>query len=143
MKKIIAVAFLLVGMLIGKSEAAGLFEGWQITEVTASSATVFDGTGRVKAVYVTTQVSNATDWTVLIDTPADTPNGTTFASFTSGRKKSPAIYFTSNTVNSGLLTNYKAIDYGEDGIIFSSACFVFKTAASSGEANKVFVEWRK
>ena len=141
MKKfILALAFLAVSVLAVSNVQAGVWDGWTLTEITSSTG-AFEGVGRVQAVYVSTQQSNGTDWTVLIDSAPGTD--IRLISFPSAQKKSPAVLFTSNTVNSGLLTNYKALDYGEDGALFTKGCFVYKTNASTGESNKVFIKWRQ
>lgn len=148
--KFFVVSLLTIGTLIGtcfalggsNSNQTGLSQSWNTTEVSGSSATIWSGRGGyVKAIYVSTETAGTlagTDWWVMIDTP--TPTNVTFASFATATKVTPARMFPTTTTVGGITAD-GTLDFG-DPVYLSSGCFIFKTAAASGEALKVFVKWK-
>lgn len=159
---VLAVSFFL-GIAVVKADPQSSFDGWTYTEVDVASGVVFNGLGRVGSVYASSDVPGGRDWFVICDTPggsiangslgAGSSVGSAFpASYPSSVRVSPPMYFvTPSTPMSGGTngsfptgTNMsKVLDFGEYGVKITSACFVGKTAAASGEARKVGLLWRK
>ena len=138
---------LLVGILMlamVKVAKATDILSWDIWEVKAASDTIV-GPVYVSEVWLSSPTENSTgNWGVLIDSPIATANAP-FTAYTSAQKGSPAFVFTSTTaINSNVnLGAWQAADWGEHGVRFSSACTVYKTQTSSGEAFKMFLKIRR
>lgn len=151
------IAFLLAfGILAcGSLVMAGSYgEGWSIVEAPASSGVVVGNDGstagsvavygraRVRAVYASSDTANLGGWFVLIDTAGLTPALPGIAAFADGRWKSPPMNFPYVDVGTVAVNGaiYKMVEYGPEGVVFSSGVYVFKSAATSGQARRVFVE---
>lgn len=116
---------------------------WTINEVTATSET-FKGPLYVGAVYLSTPTENSIGhYAVVLATPCNPSS--TWGMFTSDTKKSPALVFSSTNTASGVqfYGANEAINYGDDGILISTDCTVYKSQAASGEAFKVFLKYRR
>lgn len=120
---------------------------WRLYEFAGTSGTVsgpqppYD-VRRVFASSDTVPVAGAQNWFILLATSAN--NGTVFSQFTADVKMSPAVLFPTtwtylNTAGNPALM----LDYGPDGVHFSTHCYVFKTAASSEHALRLYLEIRK
>src|SRR2546421_57506 len=140
MKRGIAVFVLsfLLGILVRPAKKAwadeqSSFDGWNYTEVGVSSAQIFNGFGRVKAIYASTDTEAGGNYMVLFDTPGgclssnitgascgNSVNTAFPASYTDAERRSPPIMFiasgtfspTNNIVSNGS-NMWKVLDYGE------------------------------
>ena len=136
-----------VGILLlaaGKSYAVWT-DAWTFQEVTANSET-FKGPLYVSQIWLSSPTTNTSgDFAVLLASPTNVTPGQLFSDFSSDAKKSPALVYNSTTsVNSNVnLGSYLAIDYGEPGIFISTDASVYKSKASSGEALKAFIKYRR
>lgn len=134
----------ILGFTANTSIAGGPNNGWEFTVIEDSSGTVFNGFGRIGAIYVSSDTigNRAVNWGVLVDTPNVTPV-TNYNSFTRGQKKSIPFFFSSSMTSDTQSYWTVVADYGDSGVRISSAATIWKTAASSGEALKVGVRWTK
>lgn len=134
-------SFSIIGLLIAYEKAeAGLFDGWKYEEIT-SSGIVFSGSGRIKAVYASSatflNVAAKTEpYFVIADTPGVT--GVMPASLAT-RERSPWVVFPStNSAANNIGIYQKVVDYGDEGVIITSAAYVFFGGGSaSGQAQRV------
>lgn len=155
MNKIKLILALSLGVVIlgvsskSKVEAASYYDGWNFTLVDASSAVIFTGGGRVRAIYGSTDTAMMGNYCILIDTPGVVRTNPVFpTAYSTDRWKSPSLYFvsTNTATGSGIPTSpatYLLMDYGTDGVLISSGAYLGKTAAGSGGARQVGVLWRK
>ena len=146
--KFLFASFVALGMTLTFQcydvEAASRYSGKAWVEAPASSGAI---TGYTKGCAVTAVFASSesasiiTDWFVLIATNA-TENIVGVASFAAADYRSPALTFPVSTIttNGYMPQVYKVIDYGEEGISFSSAPYVYKTAATSGQSQRVWLE---
>lgn len=135
-----------------KADQQSVFDAWNYTEIRTSGTVFLDG-GRVAALYASTDTTPGANYFVLVDTPGvQASNAAWPASYPANLRKSPALFFVVQStpltggISGALATNSNmsvVLDYGDYGIRISSAAYIFKTAASSGEALKVGVKWRK
>ena len=123
---------------------SSVFDGWHYTEVSLATGTIFTGAGRVKKVFASSDTTLGANFAFLADTV--TASDPAIASFDETRRRSPVFQFPVSTVTASGSSGqgiWTVVDYGEDGVIFTSACYVWKTAAASGQALRVGVLWRK
>ena len=156
MKKLFSVlaVSLLVGLIVSpvKAELQSTFDGWQYTEIRTSGTVFVDG-GRIGKVYASTDTTPGSNYFVICDTPGiHASNAAWPTSYPADVVKSPPLFFVSlssgtGSIN-GLIPNNQGqmallMDYGEYGLRISSAAYIFKTGAASGQALRVGVLWRK
>lgn len=130
-------------------------DGWMFKEAPAYSGFVAGlSPGHksiVTAVFASTQTTgDIGEFFILVDSPAFTGTGTNVAggmnSFASEQYRSPPTLFviSTMTVNGYYGTSLtKVLDYGAEGVTFSSAPYVVKSSTSSGQARKVFLQMRQ
>jgi len=130
--------------LLNKGQSASRFSASVLVEAPASSGSL-SGYSRgcaVKSVYSSSNsVSVISNWVQLISTnPIESI--TAYSSFGDSAHRSPAMTFPVSTIttNGYMPQVYKVIDFGEDGISFSTAPYIYKSAATSGQANRVWLE---
>lgn len=118
-------------------------EGATFIEAPTSSGTIGGfGKSKLLAVYASSNsASTPTNWFVILDTPGVT-SGLDITSFSTANYKSPPMMFPVSTVTANTVNQmyWKVIDYGEEGISISSAPYVYKSAATSGMAQRVFLK---
>ena len=143
---LIALAF---SVCLGRLDVcAERYDGWTVREAPTSSGSItgLSSSGKcvVGAVYASSQTL-VTDsaYFVLLDTNA--AERINMDSFATDNFRSPAFLFPVSTtsVSGGGYTNvsssYKIADYMPDGISFSTAPYVFKSAATSGFSRRVYL----
>src|SRR3990167_1574481 len=147
MNKIIFASFIAVGITFSfqfdNLEAASRFDGgaWVEAPVTSGSISGYSRGCSVLAVYASSNTSAATNWFAVIATnPAENIVGPD--SFASADYRSPAMFFPIVSSNTTITYSeiYKVLDYGEGGISFSTAPYIFKSAATSGQAQRVWLK---
>lgn len=148
LKKVVFASFVTFGIVClfqSYTEAASRYSGlaWVEAPVSSGNITGYTKGCAVRAVYASsnTATSAITNWFVIIASNAS-ENIVGLGSFASADYRSPAMYFpvvSSNTTvsYSGI---YKVLDYGEEGISFSSAPYIFKNGATSGQAQRVWLQ---
>lgn len=157
MKKLIVVlAFVLLAGLsmrripVLQADTQSVFDGWNYTEI-ITSATIFEGNGRVGRLYGSSDTTPGANYFVLLDTSADNVSNAAWPiSYPEGLRRSPALQFvvpSTDTVNGvwnpTTAQQYLMMDYGPYGVRIDSGAYVFKSAAASGQALRVGVLWRK
>jgi len=148
--KIVFASFIAIGIAFSfqfdKLEAASRFDGSVWVEAPASSGAIagFSKGCSVKAVYASSNTATTTsaNWFCLLSTPGAGEGISGISTFLNSQYRSPAMYFpviSSETTNtySGV---YKVLEYGESGISFSSAPYIYKNGATSGQAQRVWLE---
>lgn len=148
-KKLLIVSFLVGGIAAVSSlyASARLDATYSTVEITASSSSLTNKPTWVKSVQLSTPTNGSTygaNWAVLIDTVPPNP-GLTYDMFTSSRKRSIPLIFTSTptAVVQGPAQNANVYTFDEPGIFFSSGVYLYKTQASSGEAFKVLINFKQ
>lgn len=148
----IASLVVLVGMLAfistgqkaqaigGQSELFGGSEGMYQLTVTSTGTKVWDGSGVLYRIDLTSGISGATlDYLMAYDTWQSVGMLPSISVATACKITAPIIFQASITVSGQ--ANYK--DWSPYGIRFSSGLYIFKSAADSGEANRATIYWRK
>lgn len=129
-------------------EAASRYSSKVLVEAPSSSGAIsgFTKGCAVTAVYASSNtVYNHTNWFVLLATNVTIEN-ISIDNFANSQYRSPALWFpvmsTVAAINANQYTPqvYKVFDYGEEGISFSTAPYIYKTAATSGQAQRVWLE---
>lgn len=141
MNKIIFASFLAMLGLVSFSHSGTRFDAWQFIEAPATSGTVITGKCTLGAIYSSSNsASTLTSYFFVADTSgANSLLDTTM--FSNADYRSPVILFPVSTVTtSGYDPFYLAVDYGSDGIAISSSPYVYKSAATSGFANRVWLK---
>src|SRR3990167_604686 len=134
----------MVATQFSKVEAAGRYSGnaWVKAPSSSGSFTGWEHGARVLAIYASSDTaSSQTNWFFLVATnPATSITG--ISSFENKDYRSPAINFpVSTTTASGYnMPVYKVFEYGDEGISFATAPYVYKSAATSGQARRVWLE---
>ena len=149
MKKLFLSILFVGGLFIGLSSIskAADVKSWNYTETT-SSATIFNGGGYVKKVYLSHCAPSAegTHYAVLVDSVVAAA-GSTFSIFPASQKKSPALLFNSTTTLLSTGANgydkNASIVYDDPGLYIEDAAYLYQTAVASGETYKCGVLWRK
>ena len=139
MKKI-SLFVLLIASIVGcvflSSQKA--FSFWSVYEVTVASITLINGPARVQKMWVSSGTSHITqDWSMLVDSPT-TNSVASLESFSRDVVKSPALIHP-NTTYSGV-SFPGMLDYGEDGVFFSSAVTVIRSTTSMGLAGRTYIK---
>ena len=146
----ISLAVLALLLVTGGLQAETRDDGWTMVEAPVSSGN-FTGIGRcrVKAIYASTGTfgSNGTEFFLFLNTGAfnhiDGPEV-----FDPTNYKAPPMHFpwvSTGTISAAASANgvyyplHKVMDYGDDGVAISSRPYVFKSAASSGYARRVYL----
>ena len=147
MNKILTFTLLAFGLLVvgTKVYSVGNSDAWEYKEVAASSATLFNGSGWLKAISLSsaTPTNDLKNFAVALDSySADTSNAP-YSSFISSQKKSQALLFKSTITVNGYSTFENYIEYPGDGVRIYNGLFIYKTTDSSGEAHKVGVLFRR
>ena len=140
---VLAIAFFCVSFAVAKDS---IYDAWQITEVTASSAVITSGASRVNKVWLSTTAEGGTvdQFAILVDSPAlvQQPNRA-FSGVVSARIKTPPLLFptTEQVRNAGNpMIVFEAGDYG---VLFTSGVVVFKSTGSNGLAQRAYIQWRQ
>jgi len=132
--------------VVGNLSAASRYDGTVWVEAPASSGSIagYSRGCTVVAVYASSNTeSTISNFFVLIATNPVAAGAITWPSFADSTYRSPAMFFpvSTTTANSGYMPQpYKLIDYGNTGLVFSTAPYVIKTAPTSGQANRVWLE---
>ena len=143
-KKLVLLAlFASLGFAV-EAKADGLIAGYDASyssSVSGSSATI---AGPLRVITIWLSTGNQRDYAVLYDSGAQT--GIVESAFQDEHRKTPAMVFTSSavaTAAAGLATPGTIFrPNGEYGVRFQSGCVVVKSAASSGEANRMIIYYR-
>ena len=146
MKTFIVSIIAFVGLLAMAAvvNAAG-GRSWNMVEAQTSSGTVGDVSleADVLAIWASSDTNNFSNLFVLFDSiPANSLTGpnqlTTW-------QATPSFNFIVSSIafaNDGIVMN-KVADFGAEGIYFQNAPYVFKTAGTSGQARRVWLELRR
>lgn len=146
-KYLIAIAFFLVLGVKLQAATGGLIAGSEADFYTVANATgnsIFVGAGVVDAVCAST--GNGTAYTTFYDTSTSASASAT-ALTASANEVIGAITFTSGTVvNSAGSLNAQPICWAPlngRGVRLQLGLFTFQSSASSGEANRTVIYWRR
>ena len=149
LKLIIVSSLFILGAFLtaARAEIGGRYEGVEFLEADISSGVVGSSRkSRVLAIYASSNTSlTQTEWFVLLS--SGDHERTLYSDYVegaSGQFKSPPIFFpvaSTNTVSNSFGQNYyKVMDYGERGISISSAAYIYKSAPTSGNARRVWLQ---
>lgn len=148
MKNYFLLAALVLG-LVGVVESAGSRDdAWSFLEVQATSGgLVAVGPARLKAIYASSDTANFATYMVAIDTNSGIVFGETGLADTA-RYRSPVVNFPTLVSNGSTISvvtpgMYKVVDYGDDGVRFDNGIYIHKSAATSGQARRAYILYRK
>lgn len=145
------LSLLLVGTLVkfGYSDPYSKTQATRFIEAPSSSGNVSGLNPRdgkqysVVAIWASTPTTNGqlSDYFLVLNTnPANAiPSHESFAS---ENYKAPPTYFpiSTTTANNTLAPISKVIDYGSEGVAFSTPPYVFKSGSTSGMARRVYFQ---
>lgn len=144
---IFVFALLAMASLTSKSYAASsVWESWNFSLCDSTTTLISDGPVSVKAIFVSTDSTPGAAWGILVDTPSASNRTIVYPdSYTTAQKKSIQFVFstTGTAVNADYFGMTKVVDYGDNGVLCSSAATIVKSHAGSGGARQVGVLWRK
>lgn len=155
MKNKILVALFALGLAFLGSKASAytpssVEDGWSVFTSTGSSISILSaGSGpfRVKRVWASSDTANVpTNWFQLLDISTFGIPGyfVGVGGLDPSKGKTPPLYFPIPSTSTLQGSSYNPIfDFGDDGVKFTSGCYIFKSANGSGGALQVSVEFRR
>lgn len=138
MKKILLVSLVFASLFVSNLMAKDAV--WDVVEFTASSSSIRAGT--VMKMWLSSGSAGSDNYAILVASPVGIIGSSNHLDFTRGQVKSPAVSFSTAMVSAGVAdSNITMIDYSPYGVYCASATTVWKSAASSGFANRVYLLW--